>query len=53
MNAEKQEGEGEEVMLGVGDGLLMLGPPRPGSRADSVASEEVLGRLELDDDRRR
>ena len=47
------EGEGEEVMLGVGDGLLMLGPPRPGSRADSVASEEVLGRLELDDDRRR
>ncbi|THH16071.1 hypothetical protein EW146_g4509 [Bondarzewia mesenterica] len=33
-------------------GLLML-RPRPVSRADSIAEEEVLGRLDFDDDRRR
>ncbi|KAI0055429.1 hypothetical protein BV25DRAFT_1833163 [Artomyces pyxidatus] len=27
--------------------------PRPGSRTDSITSEEVLGKLELDDERRR
>ncbi|KAI9441306.1 autophagy-related protein 13-domain-containing protein [Lactarius indigo] len=31
---------------------LLSQPPRPGSRTDSITSEEVIGKLELDDRRR-
>ncbi|KAI0041580.1 hypothetical protein FA95DRAFT_1548537 [Auriscalpium vulgare] len=39
--------------MGRGRGLRELIPRRPGSRTDSIASEEVIGKLELDDERRR
>ncbi|KAA1472595.1 hypothetical protein DENSPDRAFT_838916 [Dentipellis sp. KUC8613] len=45
LGAERESGEA----IGLG---LVLGP-RPGSRADSIASDQVIGKLELDDDRRR
>ncbi|KAI0266400.1 autophagy-related protein 13-domain-containing protein [Gloeopeniophorella convolvens] len=34
-------------------GLLGRAPPRPGSRTDSITSEEVIGKLELDERRQR